>query len=75
MGEQGAVSQDVLLIPGIPVLGGGQKVPLVVIALGVGQHEVVAQIERIAAPGDYPSTWLNSAFTFTAQIASEYFQK
>lgn len=46
------VSQDILLVPGIPVLGCGEKIPFAPVTVGVCQYEVVAQIDWITTPGD-----------------------
>ncbi len=43
---------NILLIPGIPVFWRCEEVSLAAIAVGMCQHEVVTQIERITAPGD-----------------------
>ncbi len=43
---------NILLIPGIPVFWRCEEVSLAAIAVGMCQHEVVTQIERITAPRD-----------------------
>lgn len=46
------VGQDILLIPGIPVLGSGEKIPFAPVTVGVCQYEVVTQIDWITTLGD-----------------------
>ncbi len=46
------MSQDILLVPSIPMLGSCEKIPFAPVTVGVCQYEVVAQIDWITTPGD-----------------------